>query len=189
MNGLADIGFGSYPLPLVMFDANVLFQAAVTRFLLGAAQSGTCRVVWTEEIAEETCRNLMAAGRPGALIAFEQNGRLVFDPVVPASSRSWAGRLLRTDPKDRHVLAAAGRNKVQVLVTDNVRDFDREEVRELDIVIATSREFAAHIAERFPLALVRHIERVPPERFSRYVALLERQLPEAMALLASYLRD
>lgn len=189
MSGLDGVAFGQVPLPIVLFDANVLFQAATTRFLLGAAQAGAFRAVWTDEIAEEARRNLISSSRAGALAAFEQNCGLVRDPLVPAGAGDWLRRLSRTDSKDRHVLAAAGRNGVQVIVTDNVRDFDRDEARDFGVVLVSARDFAAHLSTTHPEALVRHIERVPPDRFDRYVARLEQLLPEAMATLAPLLRD
>ena len=40
----------------VFFDASVLFKAAVTRFLFGAAQAGDYRAVWSEAVVEEARR-------------------------------------------------------------------------------------------------------------------------------------
>lgn len=189
MTRLEDVPFGRLPLPVVLLDANVLFQAALTRFLLGAAQSGVYRAVWTEAIAEEARRNLQASGRSGGQAAFEQNSKLLRDPIVPAAPGASLRRLSRTNAKDRHVLAAAGHCGARLIVTDNVRDFDRDEVREFGLVAATAREFAAHLARTNPAALVRHIERVPPDRYERYVALLQKLAPEAMAELRPLLDE
>ena len=46
---------------VVFFDASVLFKAAVTRFLLGAAQSGEFRAIWSDLVVEEARRSLLAA--------------------------------------------------------------------------------------------------------------------------------
>lgn len=91
----------------VFFDASVLFKSAVTRFLLGAAQAGDYRAVWSQAVVDEARRSLLEKDRPGALAAFEQNLNLVRDPLVPPASVELEATLTRTHAKDRHVLAAA----------------------------------------------------------------------------------
>jgi uncharacterized protein YceH (UPF0502 family) len=70
-------------------------------------------------------------------------------------------------------------------MTANPKDFDVVEAAALGVAIATPDEFAVDLAMRNAAALVRHIERVPPDRFERYVELLRRELPRAMAMLAT----
>jgi hypothetical protein len=171
---------------VVFFDASVLFKAAVTRFLLGAAQSGEFRAIWSELVLEEARRSLLAAHRPHAAGALEQNIGLVRDPVV-APSDAIAATLGLTDVGNRHVLAAAANGEASVLVTSNVRHFDPSEAALLGIIIRTPDELAASIAVRNPHALTRHVQRTPPERLSRYVELLSRELPETMRILAPHL--
>ena len=118
---------------VVFFDASVLFKAAVTRFLLGAAQSGEFRAIWSELVVSEARRNLLVADRPHAAVALEQNIGLVRDPVV-APSDAIAATLGLTDVGDRHVLAAAANGEASVLVTSNVRHFDPSEAASLGIV-------------------------------------------------------
>lgn len=65
----------------VFFDASVLFKAAVTRFVLGAALSGEYRPAWSEAVIDEARRNLLAAGRLSALAALEQNLIWIRDPI------------------------------------------------------------------------------------------------------------
>jgi hypothetical protein len=171
---------------VVVFDASVLFKAAVTRFLLGAAQSGEFRAIWSELVLEEARRSLLAAHRPHAAAALEQNLDLVRDPVVGPSDAVEA-LLVLTGVGDRHVLAAAANGGASLLVTSNVRHFDPAEATSLGIVIRTPDELAASIAARNPHALTRHVQRTPPERLSRYVELLSRELPETMRMLAPQL--
>lgn len=54
-----------------LIDADVLFQAAPTRLLLAAAQSGLYRARWSQRILTEARTKLTASGRLGALRAFE----------------------------------------------------------------------------------------------------------------------
>ena len=171
---------------VVFFDASVLFKAAVTRFLLGAAQSGEFRAVWSDLVVEEARRSLLAAHRPHAAAALEQNLGLVRDPLV-APSEAIAATLKLTDVGDRHVLAAAANGDAGVLVTSNVRHFDPGEAAALGIAIQSPDELAASIAVGSPHALTRHVQRTPAERLARYVELLSRELPETMKILAPHL--
>ena len=184
MSSLLDpVAFGRIPLPRVLFDANVLFQAAATRFLLGGARAGLYRAIWTAEIVDEARRNLTEARRLGGLAALDQILQFVRDALVEPASGRQAELFPATHVDDRHVLAAAVKHSAAVLVTDNVRDFDVSEAASGNVVIATAREFASHLARRDADAMTRFIERVPPERFERYVAALKRQFPEAMDAL------
>ena len=140
--------------------------------------------VWS--FVEEARRSFLAAHRPHAAAALEQNLGLVRDPVVGPSDAVEASLVL-TDVGDRHVLAAAANGGPGLLVTSNVRHFDPAEATSLGIVIRTPDELAASIAARNPHALTRHVQRTPPERLSRYVELLSRELPETMRMLAPQL--
>ena len=85
------------------------------------------RPVWTEEIIEEARRNLLSSGGHAALKAFEENCRLVRNPIVDAANPGTVEMLSCTADKDRHVLAAAIQARSMGLVTDSVRDFDIDE--------------------------------------------------------------
>ena len=169
------------------FDASVLFKSAVTRFLFGAAQAGDYRAVWSQAVVDEARRSLLEKNRPGALAALEQNINLIRDPLVPPASVELEATLARTHMKDRHVLAAA--SGATILVTDNPKDFDVDEARRLGITVLTSDEFATSIALRNPHALIRAVQRVPAERFERYLHILSDQLPETMRIIAPMLLD
>jgi hypothetical protein len=178
--------FGGEGMEVVFFDASVLFKAAVTRFLLGAAQSGEFRAIWSELVVEEARRSLLAAHRPHAAAALEQNLGLVRDPIVGPSDEVEASLGL-TDAGDRHVLAAAANGGATALVTSNVRHFDPAEAAGLGITVLTPDELAMSIATRNLSALTRHVQRTPPDRLARYVEILSRELPETMEILAPIL--
>lgn len=171
----------------VFFDASVLFKAAVTRFLLGAAQAAEYRAVWSERVVNEARDNLTAASRLAALAALDQNLRLIRDPVVGAGSRRTESSLSFTHPGDRHVLAAAIDSRATILITDNLRHFDTGEAARHGISVVGPDRFATQLAERNPYALVRYVERTPPSRMSAYIERLSRELPNAMALVAPLL--
>ncbi|MEP7114735.1 MAG: site-specific integrase [Ilumatobacteraceae bacterium] len=143
----------------------------------------------SEAVVEEARRNLLGKDRPGARAAFEQNLGLIRDPLVPSAPAELSASLVRTDAKDRHVLAAAAAGGATILVTDNPSDFDVEEAGLLGVTVVTSDEFATSITQRNPAALVRSVQRTPAKRFARFAEILTRELPTAMSGLASLLSD
>lgn len=173
----------------VFFDASVLFKAAVTRFLLGAALEGDFRPAWSAAVVGEARRNLVEAKRPMALVAFEQNLQYVREPLVVSGSRRVANALRATHDKDRHVLAAAVAAKATVLVTSNARHFDPAEAARRGVTIATPDAFAKPLAQRNPHALLRHVERTPRERLARYISLLQSEMPDTLAILVPLLAE
>jgi hypothetical protein len=102
-----------------VLDADVLFQAAPTWPLLGAAQSGLYRARWSGRLLSEARTSLTAKGRLGALRAFEGNIGLVRGPLVGSFERL-EGEFMATDPGDRHVAAAAAAAGARYLITGNL---------------------------------------------------------------------
>jgi hypothetical protein len=105
------------------------------------------------------------------------------------SSEEIQASLIRTDAKDRHVLSAAANGQADVLLTNNVRHFDRDEADAFGIRVETPDEFAASIAVRNPYALTKHVQRTPPERLARYLEVLSGELPETVRILAPHFND
>lgn len=136
---------------------------------------------------DEARRNLHEKNRSGALAALEQNLNLVRDSLVPPASVELAATLTRTHTNDRPVLAAA--SGATILVTDNPKDFDVDEAHTLGISVVTSDEFATSIALRNPHALIREMQRMPADRFERYVHTVSDELPGAMLIIAPMLLD
>ena len=122
--------------PVVVLDACVLYPAAQRDLLMWLAAGGAIRAHWTDQIHDEWMRNVM---RDFGV------SRRVLERVRQLMDRAAGDALIhyyhhherlfpKTDPKDRHVAAAAlaarkraGTNVVTI-VTWNVRDFNREEL-------------------------------------------------------------
>ncbi|MGC4113496.1 MAG: PIN domain-containing protein [Myxococcales bacterium] len=108
----------------VVLDANVLFPFTLRDTLLRAAAAGLFQLVWSEEILEETRRNLVGL----KVISEEQAVQLVaamkeaFPEAVVSGYQSLVPGM-QNDEKDRHVAAAAVKAGAQVIVTNNLRDF------------------------------------------------------------------
>ncbi len=111
------------PLRAVL-DANVLYPFSLRDTLLRAAEMGLFQVCWSDEILEETRRNLVAS----AGVSRELAARLitVMKTAFPEALIVGYEVLvddMENDPKDRHVAAAAQHADARVIVTQNLRDF------------------------------------------------------------------
>lgn len=109
----------------VVLDANVLFPFTLRDTLLRVAQHGLCQVYWSEEILAEATRNLIATGHMND----EQAARLMaaMHSAFPEALVRGHEALIPAMPneaRDRHVSAAAVKAGAQLIITNNVRDFD-----------------------------------------------------------------
>jgi predicted nucleic acid-binding protein len=112
---------------LALLDACILVPQRLSSLLLTVAEHGLFEPRWSEPILTETERALvqklhlspdLARHRLRAMrTAFPEASIVGFDDLIPC---------LQCDPKDRHVLAAAISGGVDVLVTNNVKDFPGE---------------------------------------------------------------
>lgn len=116
-----------FPAPFrVVVDACALLPVTLCDTLLRAAAADFFQIYWSEEILEETRRNLVgklglteegAARRCDAMRKHFREAMVTgYEPYVAA---------MENDPKDRHVSAAALKVGAQVIVTSNTRDFQK----------------------------------------------------------------
>jgi len=108
----------------VVVDANVLYPFTLRDTLLRAAALGMFQVYWSQEILDETTRNLVAHGRMNQAQA---------EHLTSAMSRAFPEALVEgyellvpampNQEQDRHVAAAAWKVGAQVIVTNNLKDF------------------------------------------------------------------
>jgi hypothetical protein len=169
-------------------DADVLFQAAPARLLLGAAQAGLYRARWTERIVREVRTKLTAKGRLGALRAFEGNIGLVRDPLVEEFEHL-AVSFPATHPDDWHVAAAAAAAGARYLVTGNLRHFDAGEAADHGFEVVHFDAFGERLALENLAALARAVDRTPPDRLYRYLDLLAVSMPRTFIHLQAVFAD
>ncbi|MFU8805654.1 MAG: PIN domain-containing protein [Bradymonadaceae bacterium] len=108
----------------VVLDANVLFPFSLRDTLLRAAATGQFQLLWTDQILDETTRNLLKSG----IVTEQQAAHLVnaMTTAFPeAMVRDYESLIegMPNQEKDRHVAAAAVKAGAQVIVTSNLRDF------------------------------------------------------------------
>lgn len=107
-----------------VLDACVLFSASLRDTLLWAAENKLYTLHLTNEILEETRRNLVAKG----YITENQSHRLVLMIQNSFKTRFVEDYqqfipLMPINEKDRHVLAAAVASHSQIIITHNLKDF------------------------------------------------------------------
>ena len=127
----------------VLFDASVLYPAYLRDLLLHLAEKGFYEVRWTDQILQEVSRNIKTRqpeevhDKVDRMIArlneaFEDARVTGYVDLIP---------VMQNHPKDRHVLAAAVTENVDILVTNNARDFPREACDKYEIEVMSPDEF------------------------------------------------
>jgi hypothetical protein len=118
---------------------------------LRLAQRGLYAPRWSAEILEEARRNLVADGRCTQEVA-ERRFRLIREHFAEAEVEGYehlcAG--LKCNPKDRHVLAAAIRGRVDQIVTQNVKHFPEDAVAPYFIEVRTPDDFLLNVLDLYP---------------------------------------
>ncbi|MBP2873224.1 MULTISPECIES: PIN domain-containing protein [Pseudomonas] len=119
-----------------VYDACVLYPAALRDLLMWLGLSGLYRARWTRQIHEEWKRNVLK-NRPDLTPDRVNNISALMDKAIPdalvTGYEDLCSSLDLPDPDDRHVLAAAIRSKAEVIVTFNLKDFPAHVLAGYDI--------------------------------------------------------
>jgi hypothetical protein len=179
-----------------LYDASVLYPAAVRNLLMRLALGGLYRARWTGRIHDEWTRAVLR-DRPD--LTREQLARtreLMDAHTTDALVEGFEGlidTLALPDPDDRHVLAAAIHGRADVIVTANLHDFPTEALRPFGIAARHPDAFILHLLELDPAAVARaaweHREslRNPPKDVEAYLGTLTRHgLAGTVAVLRQY---
>lgn len=113
--------------PRLVLDACVLFPTVLREILIGSAQAGLFRPVWSARILEEWARATRKLG-PGAeeVARAEIAGlRAALPQAEVAPAPHLMSRLHLPDENDLHVLATAIAAGADAIVTVNAADFPR----------------------------------------------------------------
>ena len=143
-----------------LLDTCVLYPLHLCDTLLRLAEAETFRPLWSEDILVELERNLVeVANLADRQVRHRVNEmRRSFPDAVVTGHRDLESAMT-CDPKDRHVLAAAVRADVEVLVTANLRDFPPASVEPYDLTVLHPDDFLLDqldlYPERTPIAVTR----------------------------------
>jgi predicted nucleic acid-binding protein len=135
---------------IVVYDANVLYPNSLRDLLIRLAQAGLVEAKWTEQILDETFRNLKL-------------NRADLDPVKLDRTRALMNRAVRDvmvtgyeplidalelpDPDDRHVLAAAIKARAQLIVTDDLKDFPQQKLAPWNVEALSADDFVLDLID------------------------------------------
>jgi predicted nucleic acid-binding protein len=173
----------------------VLYPNLLRDLLIRVAQAGLVQAKWTNEILEETFRNL-------------KEDRPDLDPAMLDRTRELMGRAIRDvlikdyeplipmlelpDANDRHVLAAAIKARAQVIVTTNIKDFPKPALSPWQIEAQHPDEFVHDLVDLHPKAVFGEVQRIadstskPPLSVDEVLTGLSRcGLVESVAALRS----
>lgn len=177
----------------VFLDANVLFPMAVRDTLLRAAEAGLIQPYWSARVLEEMRRNLVKqaqcseqqADKLVAIINREFPDSIVsgYESLVPS---------MKNDPGDRHVAAAALMAQAQVIVTNNLKHFRKEELPP-GMEAQSADDFLRHLFDLAPRKMLEVLrkqaadKRKPPLTFSQLLDGLTRSVPGFIKDVRDYL--
>jgi len=126
-----------------LLDANVLHPQILCDLLLRLAEHDVFRPLWTAEILKETVESILRR-RPDLDPRLLRKRVDAMNDAFPDAVVSGFEYLIPTMPEmgeDAHVLAAALFAKVDVIVTDNVKDFPPHIAPRFEIDVKTADQF------------------------------------------------
>jgi predicted nucleic acid-binding protein len=167
---------------IVIYDANVLYPNSLRDLLIRVAQAGLVQAKWTDEILDETFRNLKIK-RPD------------LDPAKLDRTRELMNRAVRDvlvtdyeplievvdlpDPGDRHVLAAAIKARAQLIVTENLKDFPPSKLAPWNVEARSADDFVLDLIDLNRQSVYAQVQRMadawqnPPGTVEDVFACLE----------------
>jgi hypothetical protein len=179
-----------------LFDACVLYPAPLRDFLMNLAITDLFRAKWTDEIHDEWIRNVLI-NRPELTRERLQRTRELMDRHVRdclvVGYQDLIPSLTLPDMNDRHVLAAAIRSGVDVIVTYNLKDFPAAILGLYGIEAQHPDEFITHLIDLAPSVICEAVKRQrmslknPPLSVDELLLAYERQgLSQTVAELRLY---
>ena len=142
---------------IVVLDACVLIPMPLCDTLLRAAEASLYRFHTSEQILEETTRNLakilVKRNKLQPKIAEQKaQKRVQMKQAFPESliePKEEIIKILKNDPKDRHVLAAAIEAKADTIVTHNRSDFPQHTLDPYKIKAVSPDDFLVELVELY----------------------------------------
>ena len=142
--------------PRALLDANVIYPLYLRDVLLWSAAANHYQVFWSAQILEEATRNMVAdslMSQGKAQILIDRMNRAF--PSALVQGYETLVSVMTNQRKDRHVAAAALHAGVQIIVTQNLRDF-----RELPDGMEAQHpdEFLCGLFEHFSHTMLGHLD-------------------------------
>ncbi len=141
----------------VVYDACVLYPAALRDLLMRLAVARLCRARWTVDILDEAFENLQAARPdldPERLAVTRRRMCEAVPECLVEDHQELIPSLELPDPGDRHVLAAAIRSRAHAIVTDNIKHFPAAALAPHGLEALTADRFVLRLIDLAPDAVV-----------------------------------
>ncbi len=167
----------------VVYDACVLYPAALRDLLMQLALTDLFRARWTNEIHDEWIRNLRE-NRPDLTIEQLTRTKELMNSNRDCLVDSYKWLILSLelpDPGDCHVLAAAIKTNADVIVTFNQKDFPASALGKYEIEAQHSDDFISYLLDLQPAQVATAAEicrkrlKNPPKSIDEYLDILLRQ--------------
>jgi len=166
----------------VVLDACVLFPMYLRDTLLSTAEAGLYLPYWSQKILDEAMSNLVRQGIycQEKAINLEAEIDAAFPEAiieVPVGLE----QIMKNDPKDRHVLAAAVTANADVIVTSNLADFKEKDLAPWNIKSLSPDEFMSELFDEYPDLIVRLLRqqseryKKPPKTVAELLEFLEKK--------------
>ena len=125
----------------LVLDACVLVPYQLADLLLRLADAELFEPLWSAEIVAEVERAIVRLGVPAEKAQRRVHQMQTAFPNADVTDYQELIEVMRTDPKDRHVAAAAVRGTAALIVTANIRDFLAESLQPYDIEVVHPDDF------------------------------------------------
>jgi hypothetical protein len=138
---------------VAVYDACVLYPAALRDLLVRLANTGLFRARWSDSITDEWCSALRRE-RPDIPEAQTRRIRALMERAVPdaviTGHEGLVDTLVLPDESDRHVVAAAIRCQAGVIVTYNLKHFPQSALAPYGIEAQHPDDFVSHLFDLDP---------------------------------------
>lgn len=167
-----------------LYDACVLYPAPLRDFLMQLALTDLFRARWTEKIHDEWTGNLLKKRPDLTLQQITRTKQLMNSHVRDCLVTNYEyliANLKLPDSDDRHVLAAAIKGNVDVIVTTNLKDFPQSTLEEYEIEAQHPDDFISDLLDLKPSKVVAAAKicqqrlKNPPKSFEEYLEILLKQ--------------
>jgi hypothetical protein len=148
---------------IVIYDANVLYPNSLRDLLIRVAQAGLVQAKWTDQILDETFRNLKENRPdldPAKLDRTRELMNTAIRDVLVTGYESLIEVLELPDVDDRHVLAAAIKANAQVIVTENTNDFPPGKLASWNIEAQAADDFVLDLIDLNQQAVYAQVQRM-----------------------------
>lgn len=150
----------------VLLDACVLANFGVCDLYLRLSESPRMLLPkWSQQILDEVHRTHIEKLEWGEEVAdtFQEALKESF-PEAMISGYDDLIKLMENEKKDRHVLAAAVREKLDLIVTFNLKDFKEEHLKPWDIMAVHPQDYLLTLYSMNPALVIKRISQIAQKK-------------------------